>query len=310
MASCENRLIQLVKEIEPTATQKDGAKRSHNYLREVLATGQMEKRIVDSYLSGSYPRDTAIQPLDDVDLIFVINPKEWFSNYFDELFSTYPEPQFVLNTFLGAIRYRYKDSSLRLQNRSVRLKLYHLNIDVVPAIEGKKDDGTILIPDREKEEWIITAPKKHSEIASAINKQQDARFKPLVKLLKYWNSNLPSTARFKSFAVETLAARLFQKTKLGSLEEGLLLFFDFVGYLGDDARAYKWSNNYGMSFDWFECIIPDIAGIGSNVVAGVSEDHKQRFIENAVVSRNRMIEARDTRSEDTAWNRTKQALRC
>lgn len=310
MASCEKQLIELISSIEPTATQKDGAKRSHNYLREILATGNMAKRIVDSYLSGSYPRDTAIQPLDDVDLIFVINYKEWFSNPFDQLFATYPEPETVLKSFLNAIRYRYQGSSLRLQNKSVRLSLYHLNIDVVPAIDNSKNDGTILIPDREKEEWIITAPKKHSETASMINQQQEGRFKPLVKLLKHWNFNLPSTARFKSFAVETLAARLFRNIKYSSLEEGLLLFFDFIGHLGDDSRAYKWNEKYGVSFGWFECTVPDLAGTGSNVAAGVTGEQKNRFIENAIVSRNRLLEARDARSVETAWSRTKQALRC
>lgn len=310
MASCEKQLIELVRAIEPTATQKDGAKRSHNYLRDILTTGQMEKRIVESYLSGSYPRDTAIRPLDDVDIVFVIDPSQWPKGLFDYFFGEPPEPEVVLKAFLNAIRYRYEGSSLRMQNRSVRLNLHHLNIDVVPAIDRVKGDGSILIPDRAKEGWIVTAPKKHSEIATSINKQVEGRFKPLVKLLKLWNYNLPSTARFKSFAIETLAARLFQNIKVESLEEGLLLFFDFVGYLGDNAKAYRWSDKYGISLGWFVCSIPDLADTGSNVAAGTSEDRKESFIEKAVVSRNKLLEARDARSDDTAWNRTKEALRC
>lgn len=270
----------------------------------------MEKRIVDSYLCGSYPRDTAIRPLDDVDVIFVIDPSQWPKSMFDYFFELPPTPEVVLKAFMNAIRYRYDGSSLRLQNRSVRLSLNHLNIDVVPAIDRQKNDGSILIPDRKKEAWIVTAPKKHSEIASSINLQREGHFKPIVKLLKLWNCNLPSTAKFKSFAVETLAARLFQNVTMESLEEGLLLFFDFVGYLGDNARAYKWSNRYGMSLSWFECSIPDLAETGCNVAAGTSVDRKGSFIEKAVVSRNKLLEARDARSEDTAWNRTKEALRC
>ena len=310
MVSCEKMLVELVKGIEPTAAQKEGAQRSHNFLREILATGQMGKRIVDSYLSGSYPRDTAIQPLEDVDVIFIIAPDEWLTNPFDRLFSGQPEPETVLKSFLNAIRYRYQDSSLRLQNKSVRLRLYHLDIDVVPAIERGSNDGSILIPDREKDDWIVTAPKKHSETASVINQQQGGRFKPLVKLLKYWNCNLPSTARFKSFAVETLACHLFQRNRLNSLEEGLLVFFDFVAYLGDDGQAFEWNDSYGMSFDWFECKIPDIANTGSNVAAGTGESQKQRFIENAIVTRNRLLEAKDARTEEVAWRKMRQALRC
>mgnify|MGYP002336302745 FL=1 len=310
MVSCEKMLVELVRDIEPTAAQKEGAQRSHNFLREILATGQMGKRIVDSYLSGSYPRDTAIQPLEDVDVIFVIAPDEWCTNPFDRLFSGHPEPETVLKSFLNAIRYRYQDSSLRLQNKSVRLRLNHLDIDVVPAIERGRNDGSILIPNREKEDWIVTAPKKHSETASVINQKQGGRFKPLVKLLKYWNCNLPSTARFKSFAVETLACRLFQRNRLNTLEEGLLVFFDFIAYLGDDGQAFEWNDSYGVSFDWFECNIPDIANTGSNVAAGTGESQKQRFIENATLTRNRLLEAQDSRTEEVAWRKMKQALRC
>jgi tRNA nucleotidyltransferase (CCA-adding enzyme) len=64
MADIEHHLKSIASNAEPTTTQKNGAKRSHTYLREILKTGQMSKRIVGDYLSGSYARDTAVQPLD------------------------------------------------------------------------------------------------------------------------------------------------------------------------------------------------------------------------------------------------------
>ncbi len=310
MASCEKWLLGFLKEIEPTNTQKNGACRSHNFLRDILNTGNMASRVVDSYLSGSYPRDTAIRPLDDVDIVFVIDHNVWPRNGFGFLLSENPAPEAVLKTFANAIRYRYQDSSLRLQNRSVRLKLNHLNIDVVPAIDRGKNDGHILIPDRARDDWIVTAPKRHSEIASVINQQHEGRFKPLVKLLKYWNVGLPSTANFKSFAIETIACRIFQRTKFYSVEEGLLLFFDFIASFGDDAEVSEWHDHLGVSLDWRECKVPDLASNGSNLVAGVGESRKQRFIENAIVSRNRMLDVRSARSEETAWSKVSQALRC
>ena len=73
----EAALWQLAREIEPTPTQKAGAQGSHNYLRGLLNTGQMAQRITNSYLSGSYARDTAIRPIDDVDVVFEIDPTAW-----------------------------------------------------------------------------------------------------------------------------------------------------------------------------------------------------------------------------------------
>lgn len=310
MASCEKQLLGFLRQIEPTNAQKEGARRSHNYFRDLLNQGSMARKVADSYLSGSYPRDTAIRPLDDVDIIFMIDPDAWPKNGFGFLFSEHPDPEAVLKTFANAIRYRYEGSSLRIQNRSVRLRLNHLNIDVVPAIEKGKTSGHILIPDREQEDWIVTAPKRHSEIASAINQQQEGRFKPLVKLLKFWNVNLPSTAHIKSFAIETIACRIFQKIRLSTVEEGLLLFFDFIAGFGNDAKVAQWRDPYGVSFSWLKCEVLDLAGTGSNVVAGLGESRKQRFIESAMVSRNRMLEARSARSEEAAWNKASQALRC
>jgi tRNA nucleotidyltransferase (CCA-adding enzyme) len=77
MADCEKQLWELIRTIEPTPTQKIGAARSHKHLRGILRTGQMDTRIIKTYLSGSYRRGTAVHPLDDVDIIFVIDPAHW-----------------------------------------------------------------------------------------------------------------------------------------------------------------------------------------------------------------------------------------
>jgi hypothetical protein len=54
MADIEPLLRQCAYDILPTAVQRDRAARSHNFLRDALQTGNMEWRILDSYLSGSY----------------------------------------------------------------------------------------------------------------------------------------------------------------------------------------------------------------------------------------------------------------
>lgn len=308
MASCETELWNLVREIEPSQTQKDGAVRSHNYLRDMLCTGQMASRIVDDYLSGSYSRDTAIKPLDDVDIIFVIDPTNWLTGL-ESLLSWHPEPSAVLTTFANAIRYRYPVSSVHGQRRSIRLELYHLDIDVVPAINADSTGDFILIPDKNSGNWIKSSPKRHSDNATAVNRIQNGKFKPLVKLLKHWNGNLPSTASFKSFAIETIAVRLFNTVKYEALEEGLLKFFDFIAYVADEKTVMRWKDSCEVDLSWLECNIPDAAGTGSNTVAGVDGERKKRFIENAIRSRNKMLEARDAYSTATACKRIAEALR-
>lgn len=300
MAICEPQLYRLLKSIEPTRTQKDGAQRSHSYLREILCTGNMAARVSGSYLSGSYARDTAIYPLDDVDIIFLIEPNAW-SKWFD------PVPDTVLSSFARAIRYRYGNSSVHVQRRSIGLKLHHLDIDVVPAID--KGDELIRVPDRTSGEWITSAPKRHSRIATSVNQKCDGKFKPLVKLIKYWNANLPSTASLKSFTIETLATHVFQNDDFTTLDEGLLLFFDFLAYCKGKNTLYRWNSSYGINFGLFSVRVPDTAGTGSNVAARVTTTQAARFLEHAVRSRDKMKAAEATIYEDTAFNRACEALK-
>ena len=308
MASCEAELWNLIKEIEPSQTQKDGAARSHNFLRDILCTGQMQSRIIDHYLSGSYARDTAIKPLDDVDIIFVIDPTKWQTGL-SVLLAIHPEPATVLATFANAVRYRYPVSSVYGQRRSIRLELNHLDIDVVPAINSHRYGDFILIPDKQSGNWIKSSPKRHSNNATAINKKQNGLFKPLVKVLKYWNGNLPTTASLKSFTIETIAVRVFDSIGYQSLEEGLLLFFDFIAYLAGEKTVVSWKNSCGISLYWFNCSVPDAAGTGSNTAAGVDMERTKRFVENAIRSRNKVVEARNAYASETAWKRIAEALK-
>jgi Second Messenger Oligonucleotide or Dinucleotide Synthetase domain len=304
MAVADTYLWEVVRSIEPTPTQKNGAARSQNYLRDLLNTGRMANRIERSYLSGSYARDTAIYPLDDVDIIFVINPTYWaVQSIFD------PTPTVVLESFANAIRYRYPVSSVYGQRRSVRLQLFHLDIDVVPAIQDKENTQLIRIPDRNASQWIVSSPLRHSENATKVNQARGGRFKPLVKLLKYWNYNLPRTAQFKSFAIETMAVTLFDEIDLPSLQDGLKFFFDFIVGASGNRTEFSWNSFYGISLGWYQCIVMDAAGTGSNVTVGVNEDKRKRFVEHATRSRNKMMEASKTLSVDTAIRRVSEALK-
>lgn len=304
MASCETQLWNFVREIEPSQTQKDGAVRSHNYLRDILCTGQMAPRIIDHYLSGSYARDTAIKPLDDVDVIFVIDPTRW-----QMTLSYYPLPSTVLTSFSNAIRYRYPVSSVHGQRRSIRLELYHLDIDVVPAINASILGDIIWIPDRESDRWIKSSPKRHSSNATEVNKKQGGKFKPLVKILKYWNGQLPSTSNIKSFAIETMAVRIFRTINFQYLEEGLLQYFDFIAYLAGKQTFIRWNNTCGISLSKYEFVIPDAADTGSNTTSDVDQERIIRFINNAVRSRDRIIEARKAISTEVACRKISEALR-
>lgn len=303
MANCESHLLKAAQAIEPSPAQKAGAVRSQNHLRAQLDQGRFRDRITHSYLSGSYARGTAIAPLDDVDIIFLIDVSRWNS----PLFSSRPSPDELLKSFSRAVRYRYPESSVRLQRRSVCLQLNHINLDIVPAIALDKDGTTIEIPDRSQDTWIRTSPKTHSEFSSRVNLARGKRLKPVIKLLKFWNTNLPSTARLKSFAIETMATRLFEHEEIDSVQEGLLTYFDFVAFLGGETPIYQWRNKYSISLG-SRATLMDASGI-SNLLENTEIAKLNRFVSQAVRSRDLLLRSQEASRTETAWKRAASSIR-
>jgi hypothetical protein len=283
-------------ELEPTPEQKQGAQRSQRAIRAALDSGNMAARIVDDYLIGSYARHTAITPLDDVDIMFLIDPSEWNL----PLFGDKPEPQKVLDTFARAIRLRYDQSQVVVQRRSVGLKMNHLDIDAVPAIQTDREHY-VLIPDRKEDQWVLTAPRVHAHRVTEVNDARSGLFVPLVKMVKGWNSQLPQNAALKSFTVETMALRIFAKTQCSSLFEGCLKFFDFLSGRYNEETVYRWENDFGVGLGWL-CLnyeLGDVAGTGANLLSGLSEDRRTAFLKRALTARDLLVKAESARSEET-----------
>lgn len=305
-SALDSLLVQIVRSVEPTAAQKDRARASHNRLRELLDTGQMESRIINSYLSGSYARDTALKPIDDVDIIFEIDPSRWHRSF---LLSTRPSPDRVLESFATAIRRRYPNSSVYGQRRSVRLQLHHIDIDVVPAAQHETDPAMICVPDREADEWIKSCPRRHAEMATQVNAKRGGKFKPLIKLLKLWNSNLPDTVRCKSFLIETIAIRLFDQRSFSTLGEGLVLFWDFLASRYNEPTVNPAWGDYGMSFGWLSISVPDTGGTGANVAARLDRPRARALASKARISRDKILVAYEARAAATQRRMALSALR-
>ncbi|MCW8137413.1 MAG: hypothetical protein KIT58_00735 [Planctomycetota bacterium] len=297
-------LWDLARRAEPGASRVAAASKSQNLLRRRVIDSGLG---LDSYLSGSYSRRTAIWPLDDVDVVVLIDPSRWDVSWWSGM----PSSIAVLNSFARGVRKLYQPSGTRvfMQRRSVRLALSHLDIDVVPGVPTNDDPSVIQIPDRDADQWITTSPLRHKDLSEQLNAHHDGLFKPLVKLLKLWNSNLPSTARFKSFCVETIAVRLFSDAPLSSLADGIWMFLDFVAWLGDEESKVRWSDARDMSLTYWNCVVPDSAETGGNTAAGVDDARRSNFVARAVTSRDLMLRAAGARSTKNMSSALTQAFR-
>jgi hypothetical protein len=234
----------------------------------------------------------------------VIDPGAWPGALFG--LADKPNPSTVLQSFASALRYRYRKTSAFTQRRSIRLELDHLHVDCVPAIAIEGSDF-IWVGDRKNDAWIKSSPKRHEAALTNANQRSDGLVIPIVKLLKCWNRGLPSKAHVRSFVVETLAVTLFTHTRALSLVDGLLMFFDFVAHFASEQSEYEWESKFGISMDWWECmVVPDTAGTGRNVADGVELDQMRAFQQRATSSRACLVKALNTRSEGTLqqhlWN--------
>lgn len=216
-----------VVDIEPSKTTKARASRAHTNLRDFLSKHDTFKEVhVRTFLSGSYKRDTAIRPQKngddverpDVDIIVVTN--HWLDD----------SPGDVLELLYKTLEEKY--DTIRKQQRSVGIETAQADMDVVPIIEPVGHGGTLYIADRKLEEWVETNPPKHTEWTTDMNSKAGARFKPLVKMVKWWRRKNPTVSKKpKGFVLECFAAESmsFTQKHYGEL---------FVGTLESFVSAY------------------------------------------------------------------------
>lgn len=191
------RFHELLADIEPSATTKSNSSSAHLGVREHLRSHKTFKAKWNSdFLAGSYSRDTAIRPRTtsegqerpDVDIIV------------ETSFTTDDTPESVLQQLADALADEYDVE--RINKRSVRLVTWNAEMDVVPVIGHLH---AYLIPCREDETWKMTNPPAHNTWSTEQNSIFDGRAKKLVKLMKWWRRENPtSSKRPKGFVLEVL----------------------------------------------------------------------------------------------------------
>lgn len=73
--------------------------------------------------------------------------------------------------------------------------------------------------------------------------------------------------------------------------------------------SFAWRGKYGISLRWLNATIPDAAGISGNVIAGIEDQRRRRFVEAAIRSRNKMEDSFGAKSVETGCRRIAEALK-
>lgn len=186
--SLQDDFKSFLSDIEPSASTVQSISTAQNSLRDYLSNHDEYSAICEStFLSGSYAKHTAIRPAKDednrdVDIVVYTNHDE-SSNSADVIIE-------LRDALLDSSKY----SSAHLQTHSVGINFSKLDIDVVPLAS---DGESRFIGNIEDGGWDKTDPKGHIEWSSQINKEHNGRYKPAVKILKWWRrENCPKEERW------------------------------------------------------------------------------------------------------------------
>jgi hypothetical protein len=243
---------------------------------------------------GSFARKTKIRPLDDIDILLLLNGKginveisyqQKASGYGVNMTAVCrvkitdarsPLQAFADNKgYVNSIKilnrikhhlayvtnYLKADKNRRMQAVTLNLKSHPWIFDIVPAIPiyDERDKVThFLIPDGYGN-WIRTNPKIDAQSITSVNTQHQGELLPVLRLLKYWNERKHKPS-LSSYYFETLVVQTFQYApKITSYPAALEYFFQHCS-----------------SSIMSNC--PDPKRLGEALDANVSWDTKQKII--------------------------------
>lgn len=187
----------LLANIEPNPNNVKLAKKSHEQARDFLAEDdEISKANPETFLSGSYARETAINDIKDVDIILII-----------DLDRSITEPEVTLAWVQNSLQNNY--SKVKKQGRSVNVITdTGFCLDIVPATPVSSRSGPLWIPDREAKSWVSTHPKAQIAFSSERNKMAEGYYVHLIKIIKYWRDRLVSeSAKPNSYIIESLISQ-------------------------------------------------------------------------------------------------------
>lgn len=201
---------------------------------------------------GSFARRTKKRPLDDVDILLLLNgrhtvsgpsnsdPFEYWLRIDDRSapLAAFPDNHGYVNStrVLNKIRdsletvSQYSKSDIKKNKQAVtlNLKTYTWSFDIVPAVPIGPSSSAVeyyLIPDGSGD-WMRTDPRIDATNATTLNGRHFSNFLPLVRILKAWNER-GTKPRLSSYHLETLALNAFARAPaMRSLQEGAKHFFD------------------------------------------------------------------------------------
>ncbi|MFJ3809578.1 hypothetical protein ACIPWE_24915 [Streptomyces sp. NPDC090073] len=210
-------------------------------IKEAFSTGN-DIRYQSHKIIGSLGRNTACNPVDDIDLMvhLHVNAELWNRRYRDNS-----------SEFLYRVRKVLNEASpvRKIGARGQAVRFFYadgLSVDVAPV--EKYTSGDYGIPDGAGN-WLTTNPNKHEIYLNDRNNSLDGDLRKIIRFAKKWNK--AHSSRLSSFHLEMLVARTYA-TLSNNSRTALRLFFDHnlhnlsvqdpAGFSGDLSTYLGWAS--------------------------------------------------------------------
>ncbi|OOS02426.1 hypothetical protein B0186_00315 [Canicola haemoglobinophilus] len=150
------------------------------------------------------------------------------------------KPQTYLNKLREFAEYWYSRSEIYQSNPTIVLELNHIKFELVPCLDASwYENGNYKIPSKasDYQEWLLTSPFDFHDELIKINKKFDYKIKPLIRVIKRWNTNTRYSKIYDSFKSEEKIVNYGFSYVNNSLKD---YFFDFVINMNISDLIYKY----------------------------------------------------------------------
>ena len=188
-----------------------------------------ESKEANSLRVGSIGRNTAINGVSDLDMLYIMPKSQWVD------YDKKGGQSLLLQDTKKAILKRYPNTDVRV-DRLVVMIMYTdgSHIEVQPVFE--QDDGSFKYPDTKNGgSWKITKPKEEMQAVADLDRSKNANLRRLCKMARAWKNK--HGVGIGGLLIDTLAYNFLKSTT--EYDDKSYLYYDwlsrdFFKYLADE----------------------------------------------------------------------------
>ncbi len=246
---------------------------------------------IETFLIGSYSRDTKIAPLDDVDIMIVIgtvkkNEDDNHSiikcdfNFNSDHYNNedHISSKKMLELYKKYIKLKYSKSELIRNNEAINLYLssYNTGFDLIPSFYCPSFDYYLIPTGGLDTNWKKSNPIKDKLILEELNTKHNLLLKNTIRIVKYW-FKMKRIKKIRSYHFEAMCYYYFNQTPylISSYKNGIETILKNINYCG-----------YLKS-------CPDPTKLSGNLTSGYEEDDINNIISESEIALKKINESEE-----------------